>query len=91
MKKEKAEKKVTYHPNLEHAIKGFVPVFANEEDRQIALRMTKLHAKISSIDNDVFRQIQKNKTTKGLTGKMKEIQLEERSLFVRIISRNLDF
>jgi len=91
MKKRKKENIVTYHPDLTHAIKGFIPVFANEQDIQICLKLTKLHRKISSIDNESFRIMQKNKTVKGLTGKMKEIQLEERELLISITSRNLDF
>jgi len=81
----------TFHPNLACAIKGFVPYFANEEDRLIVLAMNKLHRKISSIDHEGFRKMEKNQKTKSLTAKMKEIQNEERSLTNRITKRNLDF
>lgn len=81
----------TFHPNLARAIKGFVPVFANEEDRVIVLSINKLHKKISSVDNEAFRMMEKNRQTKKLTAKMKDIQFEERSLTSRIIRRNLDF
>ena len=81
----------TFHPNLARTIKGFVPYFANEEDRLIVLAMNKLHRKISSIDHEGFRKMEKNQKTKSLTAKMKEIQNEERSLTNRITKRNLDF
>ena len=81
----------TFHPNLARAIKGFVPYFANEEDRLIVLAMNKLHRKISSIDYKEFRQMGENRMAKSLTAKMKEIQNEERSLTNRITKRNLDF
>ena len=81
----------TFHPNLAQSIKGFVPVFGNNEDRLIVLAMNKLHRKISSIDHEGFRIIEKNRKTESLTAKMKEIQNEERSLTNRITKRNLDF
>jgi len=91
MKRVKEENIITFHPELARAIKGFAPVFANEEDRVIVLSMNKLHKKISSVDNEAFRMMEKNRKTKNLTAKMKDIQFEERSLTSRIISRNLDF
>jgi len=82
---------VIFHPDLVQAMRGFRPVFANNDDRIIAEDLAKLHRKASTIDCKLLRKLEETKSTKGITAKMKEVQRDEQSLIRRIISRNLDF
>ena len=88
-KKKKDE--VIFHPDLVQAMKGFRPEFPNNDDRVIAEDLAKLHRKASTIDCKQLRKLENEKSTKGITAKMKEVQRDEQSLIRRIISRNLDF
>lgn len=87
--KKKAKRyKVIPNPELEQVVKGFRPVFGNEEDRGIAVRYAALNAKLPKVDNEVLRDPKKKKS---LTAKMKEIIFEEGVLIHAINRRNMDF
>jgi len=80
------------NPELQQALRGFVPVIGSEEDLRIVNDLTKLHRKLSTIDTVLFREIESSKRrTSELTSKMREIQKEEEYLIKRIINRNFDF
>jgi len=87
----KKEKEVIMNKELQHALRGFVPMLGNEDDLRIVNDLTKLHRKLSTIDSKAFRDAEKKKGVSQLTSKMREIQSEERYLIQRIIKRNLDF
>lgn len=76
---------------LEHALKGYVPEFANTEDIDILKTLGKVKKLLGSIDSKAFREIERKKELTKLTSKMKEIQRYETSLIYRITKRNLDF
>lgn len=75
---------------LKKALKGYVPVFGNDEDLRIVNDLTVLQKKLGTIDTEKFRKEQAKKSPM-LSAKMKEIQQHETSLITRITRRNLDF
>lgn len=87
----KKENEVIMNTDLQQALKGFVPTIGNTDDLRIVNDLTKLHKKLSSIDNKVFREAEKKRGVSQMTSKMREIQSDERYLTQRIIKRNLDF
>lgn len=81
---------VIMNPELEKALKGYVPEIANDEDIRIMNDLTKLHKKLKTIDCASFRKLAVRRQA-DLTSKMREIQSEEQYLIKRINQRNLDF
>lgn len=79
------------HPDLELALKGFVPVFGNTDDIAIDEMLGRLVVKLRTVDNERFRDAQAGKKGVHLTKKMIEIQRDETSLINLIRRRNFDF
>ena len=79
--------KVIQDSELQAAIRGFVPVFGNQEDLRIANQLMDLHKTLSSVDNTILRGENNAKHTK----KMKDVLFVEKSLIHSIIRRNMDF
>lgn len=83
MKKE--SKVVTRSPELARALRGFMPVFANEEDRRLVAKIESHNKILRTVDNTILR------SGKNLTKKMKDLLENEKKLVEWIIRRNMDF
>ena len=91
MRKTKSIKPVVLNPDLEKALKGFVPFFGNQEDMWIVERLGKVKELLGTIDCDAFRKAEQSRDPKKLSPKMKDIQRDEQNLIYSIIKRNMDF
>ncbi len=77
--------KIVRNPDLVKALKGFIPFFANEEDRRILAKVASYDNVLKTVNNEVLR------SGKNLTPKMKEILKDEAKLVEVINKRNMDF
>jgi len=77
--------KIIRNPEIVQAMRGFMPVFANEEDRRIIAKVASYDKILKSVDNESLR------AGKNLTPKMKEILKDETALAEWITRRNMDF
>lgn len=83
---------VIRNPDLELAIRGFRPQFANDQDKSILKRLDNLYRDLKTVDNETLRGIKKPyQELKPLTSKMKDILRREDGLISEIIDRNMDF
>lgn len=87
----KKTKTIIQNPELTKALKGFTPVFANQQDLNIVKRLELLTKKLQGVDNEVLRGLKKGSTPRAFTSRMKEVDILERSLITEITSRNQDF
>lgn len=90
MKKKPKQKNILImNKDLELALTGFRPQFANTQDIAILNRVSSLKQMLETVDNNVLRSGKSR--DKELTGKMKEILDIEKRLIAEITSRNMDF
>jgi len=76
---------VVRNPEVIKALKQFMPVFANEEDRRLVAKIASHDKVLKTVNCEVLR------AGKNLTPKMKEILKEEERLVEWITRRNMDF
>lgn len=92
MAKSRAQKrKVIPSPELEAALKGYVPEFGNKQDMALRDKLSSLGRKLQSVDNEVLRGLKKADRGNPFSAKMKEIVLLEKALVKEINSRKMDF
>lgn len=87
----KTGKVIIQNPALTAVLRGFTPVFANNQDLTIVKRLELLNKKLQGVDNEVLRGLKGGSTPRAFTSRMKEIDILERSLIAEITSRNQDF
>lgn len=85
------KKIIIQNPELTKALKGFTPVFGNNQDLSIVKRLELINKKLQGVDNEILRGLKKESTPRAFTSRMKEIQGMEQSLIREITSRNSDF
>lgn len=78
-------KVVILHPKFLQAMKGFVPIFLNDQDQWILKQIDRHTKRLKEVDNKILRSGEK------LTHKMKEILKDEVKLIELIDERNMDF
>lgn len=78
-------RKITRSPEMQQAMKGFVPVFGSDSDRRIIKEIGKYEKLLRAVDNETLR------SGKRLSRKMEEVLSEEKKLAEIISKRNMDF
>lgn len=90
-KREKKVVKIIQNPDLVAAMKGWQPIFGNNDDYYIVKRLESLNHKLTQVDNDILRGVTKGAGKTPITSKMREILQMEKHLIEHITQRKMDF